>query len=182
MDLARYPAEHDRLRDAHDGVADEDEAIRRKQVEPTRSQHTDGYSRDECSGGGRDRAGKVVSSEYRGSATAGRDFAERRLFHREERSDLVSRRAEHADRGRQKQHWKDIRCGEHESGGGHQHCAADEYPSPADPIGVGRQPQADADVAHERQAQDQAHGRAIQAQGRQIEDEDDCQPAVGEHP
>ena len=58
----------------------------------------------------------------------------------------------------------------------------DQHAAAAEPVGVGRQPQRDDRVADERQGQDDADGQRVEAGRGEIEDEDDREEPVAEHP
>ena len=64
----------------------------------------------------------------------------------------------------------------------HQDRAGDQHPAAAEPVGVGRQPQRDDRVADERQGQDEADGQRVEADRGQVQDEDDREEPVAEHP
>ena len=63
----------------------------------------------------------------------------------------------------------------------HQRGAGDEDPAPAEPVGVGGQPERDDRVADERQGQHDPDRQRVEPGRREVEDEDDRQEPVAEH-
>ena len=57
-----------------------------------------------------------------------------------------------------------------------------EHPASAEPVGAGRQPQRDERVAEQRQGQDDADRQRVEADRGEVQDEDDGEEPVPEHP
>ena len=72
--------------------------------------------------------------------------------------------------------------GEDRAGRGHQQGADDERSPTPDPIGVGRQPQADQRVADERQREEDADLPGVEPDRGEVQDEDEAEGAVAGHP
>ena len=64
----------------------------------------------------------------------------------------------------------------------HEDGPGDEHPPPAEPVGVRRQPQRDDRVADERQGQDEPDRQRVEPGRGEVQDEDDREEAVAEHP
>ena len=68
------------------------------------------------------------------------------------------------------------------AGDDHQERAGDQDTPATQPVGVRRQPQRDHGVADQGQGQDDADRDGVEPDGRQVQDQDDRQEPVAEHP
>ena len=71
---------------------------------------------------------------------------------------------------------------EGDPGDDHQERAGDQHAPATEPVGVGRQPQRDHRVADQRERQDDADRDGVEPDGGQVQDQDDRQEPVAEHP
>ena len=176
------PPEPDDHQDPDDRVADDDRAIGVERRRAAVDQRLADEPGAEGTGRRRHVAGDVVPGEGRGPAGVRDRLGEGGLLDGEERPDLVAGRRDHADRAGEDEQRDPAREREDDAGDDHQDGAGDEDPPPAEPVGVGRQPQRDDRVADEREGQDEADGQRVEPGRREVEDEDDREEAVAEHP
>ena len=165
-----------------DRIADDDRPVGVGGSGPAGQQCLAGEARGERAGRRRHIPREVVPGERRGPPSVRDDLGEGSLLDRKERPDLVARRGDHADGAGQDEQRQPAREREHDARAQHQDGPRHEDTSPAQTIRVGRQPQRDERVAHERQGQDRADRQRVQAHRIEVQDEDDREEAVGEHP
>ena len=127
-------------------------------------------------------AGEVVPGKGRCPPRVRGCLAEGRLLDRQERPDLVATRADDTDGRGEDQERHPARQGKSDAGDDHQQRAGDENTSPPESIRTGGQPQRDDRVADQRQGEDQADRDRVDPERGEIEDEDDRQRAIAEHP
>ncbi len=104
------------------------------------------------------------------------------LFDGKERPDLAAGGGDDPDRPGQDQQRHPTREGEDDAGDDHQSRPDHEDPPTAEPVGIGREPQRDERVADEREGQDQTDRERVEPGRGEIEDEDDREEPVAEHP
>ena len=182
LDGRPEPPEPDHHREADHRVADDDRAIG---VDGRRSAVDEGLAEQagaERAGRGRDVADEVVPGERRRPAPVRDGLGQGGLLDGQERADLVAGRRDDADGAGQDQQRDEAREREDDPGQDHQGRTRDEHAAPPEPVGVGRQPQRDDRVADQRQGQDDPDRQRVEPDGREVEDQDDRQEAVAEHP
>ena len=110
------------------------------------------------------------------------DLAERGLLDREEGPDLVPARADDPDDRDDDERERLSGHEEDEPGDRHQERARDEHEATADAVSPCRQPETDEGITEERRGEQHADLEIAEPDRLEIEDEDDREEAVPEHP
>ncbi len=182
LDARRQPPEHRHEEDAGGGISKHDRAVGVDAADAAAAQHLDGQPGHQRAGGHRERADEVVPGEDAGPRGVRDEPGQRRLLDGQEWSDLAAARADDADDRGDDEDRHEGRRREYDRGAAHEDGAEDEDASTAEAIGMGGQPQRDERVTDERQEQQQADRRAIEAEPVEVQDEHQREGAVGEHP
>lgn len=173
LDPRRDPPERHGERNPGECVSDDHESVGISRRCTGADRQLSQGATGQCPERRRERPCQLIAGEDACAPFTIDDLAQRRLFDREEWSDIIAARADDPDRRCHQEDDLQRRGNECGPGGEHQACTGDQHPSPTDPVGVRREPERDHRVTEQGEGQEQPDLWRGEAQCRQIEDQDD---------